>query len=48
MQIALRENLHPKMRMEDSYLVDKGLIPLPEDERVIYREAAEIMPKLSM
>ena len=33
---------------EDSYLVDKGLIPLPEDERVIYREAAEIMPKLSM
>ena len=33
---------------EDSYLVDKGLIPLQEDERVIYREAAEIMPKLSM
>ena len=33
---------------EDGYLVDKGLIPLPEDERVTYRKAATDMPKLIM
>ena len=33
---------------EDGYLVDKGLIPLPEDDRVTYRKAATGMPKLVM
>ena len=31
---------------EDGYLVDKGLIPLPDEDRAKYREATKTLPKL--
>lgn len=33
---------------EEGYLVDKGLIPLPEDSRSVNRDAANTLPKLEM